>query len=113
MSVDPQIALKEIRGTGIGPVSAGWMKGARMVLAAFEQSWEGRDDDRFVLERQYREAPYENFMLPIITSLQGEDREVLAGFAAVVGHVIALLEGGLAPGSDEIEALLESAQVRS
>lgn len=98
---------------GVGPVHdhASWVEGACMVLELFDAA-EANVDDRgpWLPECDYHHGKqYENFAPPVMRLLRGASPEVLDGFAAMLGHAIALCADGFVPDADHIESLIETA----
>ncbi len=80
--------LLKRRGVGIGPVSAQFLEGMRLCVEMLQEG-ESVEDPTASLDRQFRDCPQVNFVLPYLRRLKLRDnREVEVGFAAVLSDVI-------------------------
>ncbi len=101
--------LLKRRGVGIGPISAQFLEGMRLCIEMLQEG-ESVEDPTASLDRQFRDCPQVNFVLPFLRRLKLYDnREVEAGFAAVLSDVI---QNGLQyNSSDHVADLVEGAEV--
>jgi hypothetical protein len=106
--IRPTLGLQG-RGVGIGPVSAQFLEGMRL-CAEMLQEGETVDVPTASLNRQFRDCPQVNFVLPFLRRLKlHDDRDVEAGFAAVLSDVI---HNGLQyNGSEYVLDLVDGAEV--
>ena len=82
-------ALIARRGRGIGPVSPKFLQGAHLALEMLTEV-ETFDSNRAGLDRQFRDGPQVNFVLPHLQRLRMRaDPEIDAGFASALSDFIA------------------------
>ena len=103
-------ALIARRGKGIGPVGPKFLQGAQLALEMLTEV-ETFDSNQADLDRQFRDGPQVNFVLPHLERLRMRaDPEIDAGFAAALSDFIANAYGY--NGFDHLERLLEDAAER-
>lgn len=100
---------------GIGPVSPEWLKGARMyhrLLKSLEASVPGRE--ALFIEREHRcRRAFQNVFMKTLLEVQEQDHEVQAGFAAMVGDLMAVSVDGWNHDSAEVGRVLKTAEIRA
>lgn len=101
--------------TGIGPVSSKWLKGARMyhrLLKSLEDSVPGRE--ALFIEREHRgRRAFQNVFMKTLLEVQEQDHEVQAGFAAMVGDLMAVSVDGWTHEATEVGRILRTAEIRA
>lgn len=97
------------RGVGIGPVSKQFLDGMRLGLELLQEG-ESVEDPKASLNREFRDGPQINFVLPFLKRLHAHDNpEFKAGFAAILSDCI---QNALQYNDSEyVESLVEGAQI--
>jgi hypothetical protein len=97
---------------GIGPVSRECLKGMRMYYRPLKQLEDNVAlREAAVVEREYRFGRYKNVFLPILMGLQKCHPDVLAGFAAMLGDLVAVQLDGNGHDAEHVRQLLKTAVI--
>jgi hypothetical protein len=98
---------------GIGPVTREWVKGARKYLRVLKQLQEdvAMRETTFV-EREYRGARrFRSVFLSALMDVQKCNLEVQAGFAAMMGDLVAVQIDGGSHDAEHVRKLLKTAVI--